>query len=260
MSREGPLAKMVDDDGVRAALPRRLIDVASRCVPVIGTDGFVELFQELIGATGAAQVIAFAYAPGEALCLLSRNFGPGGGRTLVADYANGWFREDPLVGRVLAMGDGDCGVERLESIASELSPAYLAKFFGQPRFGSKVAVLVAQDSLRMVLSFYCDEPAEAGAFGAFDAIEESVFLLVGRLLATHFAKPTASDTPAPLAILSERERQVCLSMLAGRKADAIANDIGVKPSSIVTYRRRAYDKLGISSRSQLLSICRPRRR
>ena len=244
------------DGVIKSALPRRLVDVASECVPAIGTVPFVDLFQKLVGETGAGQVIAFAYGSDPPECLLSRNF-VSGGQTLTADYVEGWWREDPLIARVLALEDGDCVVARLEDVRGELSAAYLAKFFGDPGFRTKVAVLVAQDPLRMVLSFYCKGDATFLPLTPFDVIEESVFRLIGRLLATHFRKVGAFTVPIPLAILSERERQVCLGMLVGRKAETIADDMGVKPSSIVTYRRRAYEKLGISSRSQLLSICRP---
>ena len=45
-------------------------------------------------------------------------------------------------------------------------------------------------------------------------------------------------------------------MLAGKKAEIIAEEIGIGPSGVVTYRQRAYQKLGISSRGQLLFISR----
>lgn len=49
---------------------------------------------------------------------------------------------------------------------------------------------------------------------------------------------------------------MCLGVLAGRKAEVIAHELGVAPTSVVTYRRRAYDKLGIASRGELFAICR----
>ncbi|NLW05604.1 MAG: helix-turn-helix transcriptional regulator, partial [Pseudomonadaceae bacterium] len=59
----------------------------------------------------------------------------------------------------------------------------------------------------------------------------------------------------PLAFLSERERQVCAAVLQGKKSETIAYELEVAPSSVVTYRKRAYDKLGISSRAQLFALC-----
>lgn len=56
-------------------------------------------------------------------------------------------------------------------------------------------------------------------------------------------------------MLSARERAVCLGILAGRKAELIAGDIDVAASTVVTYRKRAYAKLGINSRAALFAIC-----
>ncbi|MCY0151317.1 LuxR C-terminal-related transcriptional regulator [Hoeflea alexandrii] len=36
----------------------------------------------------------------------------------------------------------------------------------------------------------------------------------------------------------------------------IAGELGLSPATIVTYRRRAYGKLGISSRGDLFALCR----
>lgn len=51
--------------------------------------------------------------------------------------------------------------------------------------------------------------------------------------------------------LSLREAQVLAHILAGSDQNAIAREIGVEVSTIVTYRRRGYAKFGIRSRSEL---------
>ncbi|MFO1216978.1 MAG: LuxR C-terminal-related transcriptional regulator [Burkholderiaceae bacterium] len=54
---------------------------------------------------------------------------------------------------------------------------------------------------------------------------------------------------APL--LSQRESAVCARIACGISADGIAADLGVAPSTVVTLRKRAYAKLGLSSRLAL---------
>jgi DNA-binding NarL/FixJ family response regulator len=49
---------------------------------------------------------------------------------------------------------------------------------------------------------------------------------------------------------------VCEAVLAGKKSETIAHDLTIAPSSVVTYKKRAYDKLGICSRAQLFALCR----
>lgn len=54
--------------------------------------------------------------------------------------------------------------------------------------------------------------------------------------------------------LTERERKVCALALAGVSIEGSAYELGIKKSSIITYRRRAYARLGISSLNELFLI------
>jgi DNA-binding CsgD family transcriptional regulator len=55
--------------------------------------------------------------------------------------------------------------------------------------------------------------------------------------------------------LSDRERAVCARALRGLTVEGIALDLGVKPSTVATLRRRAYAKLNISSLNELFALC-----
>jgi DNA-binding NarL/FixJ family response regulator len=61
-------------------------------------------------------------------------------------------------------------------------------------------------------------------------------------------KALTSDTP--------REAQVCQGILLGKKAELIAHDLRVSVTTVATYRQRAYQKLGISSKGALFALCR----
>ena len=241
------------------SLTGRLMDAVSDCVPAIGSEEFTELFIEIVRLTGARQVAAFAYRPEEVSCLLHRNFlSEDKGATLAATYLDGWFRDDPLFERAMSMTENDCAVERLEDLLPRISSRYWTTFFGAPGFRTKVAVVVAQDSLRMVLNLYFGGDIADHSSQLPDRVGSATYRLIGKTLATHFLRLNQPELPLPLTVLSERERQVCIGMLAGKKAEIIAGEIGIGPSSVVTYRQRAYQKLGISSRGQLFSICRSR--
>lgn len=239
------------------SLAEPLIDAISDCVPTIGTYDFTERFLHVVRSTGAGQVTAFAYEPETANCLLSRNFlSEDKGGTLAAAYVDGWFRDDPLFESAMAMGENDCAVERLEDLLPRISSRYFAMFFGAPGFRTKVAVLVAQGSLRMVLNLYFEGNITDRSARLPERGTPGLYRLIGTTIATHFLRLNLPEFPLPLTVLSERERQVCIGMLAGKKAEIIAEEIGIAPSSVVTYRQRAYQKLGVSSRGQLFSICR----
>jgi DNA-binding CsgD family transcriptional regulator len=55
--------------------------------------------------------------------------------------------------------------------------------------------------------------------------------------------------------LSRRELDVLCGVLEGRTAQEIGELMGVKASSVVTYQKRAYRRLGISSQRQLFALC-----
>jgi DNA-binding CsgD family transcriptional regulator len=52
--------------------------------------------------------------------------------------------------------------------------------------------------------------------------------------------------------LTRREAQVCSRILSGFAVEAIAADLGIRPESVATYRKRAFQRMGIGSRHQLL--------
>ncbi|MEC3947813.1 helix-turn-helix domain-containing protein [Sphingobium sp. HWE2-09] len=53
--------------------------------------------------------------------------------------------------------------------------------------------------------------------------------------------------------LTDRERIVCGYTLAGYTAEGISLILGIGISTIVTYRRRAYSRLGVSNANQLIA-------
>ena len=61
-------------------------------------------------------------------------------------------------------------------------------------------------------------------------------------------------TRAPLAALTPREREVCCRILSGLSSEAISQELGISLHSTLTYRKRAYQRLGISSQGELFGI------
>lgn len=55
--------------------------------------------------------------------------------------------------------------------------------------------------------------------------------------------------------LSPREVDVCAMILQGVSSEGIALEIGISKTSVVTYRKRPYTKLGITTQSELFATC-----
>jgi DNA-binding CsgD family transcriptional regulator len=54
--------------------------------------------------------------------------------------------------------------------------------------------------------------------------------------------------------LSKRERQVCSRAVAGKSIEGTALDLNIRRTSVITYRQRAYQKLGISRHNELVAL------
>jgi DNA-binding CsgD family transcriptional regulator len=54
--------------------------------------------------------------------------------------------------------------------------------------------------------------------------------------------------------LSKRECEVCTRAAIGKTIEKTALELDIKPSSVITYRQRAYQKLGIRSQSELVAL------
>jgi DNA-binding CsgD family transcriptional regulator len=83
-------------------------------------------------------------------------------------------------------------------------------------------------------------------------------------LSLHFRTQDVAQASSPLSLheiearlratfpaLTAREVAVCALSLTGVTAVGIGLELGIKPTSVLTYRRRAYDRLNISSVHQL---------
>lgn len=215
-----------------------------------GGDDFLPRVLTLVEWMGASQLMIFEMVDTHVVCLLSRNYSRlRTGELLARRYMDGWFREDPLLPELMRIPEGQTSLRRMGDIVSAMSPEYLDIFFNQPGLAGKTTVLAAGSTRRMMVNFYHNE---AGG----PEPDEALLSLVARMVLVHYEAGPASSYPACLAALSERERQVCLGVLDGKKTEMIAGELGLSPATIVTYRRRAYEKLGISSRGGLFALCR----
>jgi DNA-binding CsgD family transcriptional regulator len=70
----------------------------------------------------------------------------------------------------------------------------------------------------------------------------------------HLALSATAPVPVEdraLAALSHRERQVVDTILAGRTAKEAGRLLGLSPTSVATYRQRAFQKLGVRRQIEL---------
>ena len=111
------------------------------------------------------------------------------------------------------------------------------------------------------------------AHGCFneDDVEElvGVATLLARCIARHYAcdpggvaslRDSVSEGVQDLgARLTAREREVLTRILDGVTVNRIAEDLKLRPTTVATYRMRAYEKLGVASRQELFATVLRRR-
>lgn len=142
--------------------------------------------------------------------------------------------------------------------------AYRDACYGRPHVSERVALLL-QPAPRIWLSLNFYRDRSHGDFPPADIARlESVAPLLAQSARQHYAlhaRHGADVSPLVLARLlahcpdlSKRELDVVRGVLAGHDGAAIAEAMGIAPSSVATYRKRAYRRLGIHSQHQLFAL------
>ncbi|MBR1133109.1 helix-turn-helix transcriptional regulator [Bradyrhizobium iriomotense] len=196
---------------------------------------------------------------GAAHCLLDAGNIPIGG-DLGAAYAGQFHESDPNRD-ALFEGEGGAPI-MLPAFAPRMYGARYRKiFFQDSGIVDKCAAAIWTGDTCFYVNFY-----RIAAQGRFSAAQrerlEAIAPAIAASVARHFQEKATSDqslaalfaTRPPLSALTPREQEVCRRILAGFSSEAISQGLGISLHSTLTYRKRAYERLGISSQSELFAI------
>lgn len=247
-----------------AQVDGRLLDDAGALIDALGSAGFDDAVgQVLDDAAAIDQFIIFAVPDtGEAECLYAWNRAA---PALVCDladrYVRGGFhhRDDALTALRHPQGPR----LRLVGSADIFDADYRRVFFDAPGLGGKLSVLSEAPGRTLYVNFY-----KSAREAAFSEREVTNLCAVTGMVAkgilrhramTRHARPDAAAVRALLArhgnALTGRELDVCARIVTGYTSEAIGLDLGISESSVATYRKRAYAKLGICSQHDLFALC-----
>jgi len=147
--------------------------------------------------------------------------------------------------------------------------AYREICYERPNFREKISLWRRRSDGFVVVSMFRKADAKPFSSRELDAIRDCgriLFPIIDKhqsLTLKHGARPRPGETVlqnietklAALPVsLPPRQLAVCSRTLIGMTAKGIARDLGVKTSSVVTHRRRAYERLGISTGSELARL------
>ncbi|HSW07324.1 helix-turn-helix transcriptional regulator [Aquabacterium sp.] len=141
-------------------------------------------------------------------------------------------------------------------LAAQISDAgYRSACYDSAGLQERVSLLIPCGERWVFVNTYrqqqCTLPLDAAVNG-LRAHAPALAAATRRHLALVAAMPPVHNEPAdPLAALSRREREVVEQILAGRSAKEAGKLLGLSPTSVATYRQRAFDKLGVRRQVEL---------
>ncbi len=262
------------------AAPLRSTITLADAIRTIGTPTFPLTFAGLLATQFQAdQTIVFkAGGPGPIRTMLAQNLRDGAGhaRSLAERYTAGLWARDPQgqsLSPVPRGGTRDIILRatRAEEIADG---EYRHCLFAEPRLGAKAALIVRTPEHALYVNLYRGVERTPFAPGELAAVGRACDELVA-LLERHFALAGDDTTDEPGAVrraieaaeceggrapLSAREAAVCTRIVAGCSTEAIGIDLGVSRHSVISYRRRAFEKLGIATQRELFTLVLRRHR
>jgi DNA-binding CsgD family transcriptional regulator len=186
--------------------------------------------------------------------------------TIAQAYARQYFRNDPARRTTWDFHTAQhVALSHLRSCDLSYS-SYRRECYDKPGIIERLSVTCGSGDCVDSLNFY--RTHQEGPFEAADydiAIETTALLLpfirrhraivespaVNRAETLQRFSQRLQDLPSRLA---QREIEVCARALIGMSVEATALDLGIRPTSISTYRQRAYQKLGISSQNELFAL------
>lgn len=187
-------------------------------------------------------------------------------------YARDFYRKDALqalIGRYPASFEAPPVIVHRQSLADIEDAEYRAQCYECIGIGDRVSILVRVGrSQSLAVNLYRDQ--SAGNFSDAD-VDYLVNLapLIASCAARHYALDIDGESNFRGAVTDEladlcpqltlREREVVQRILDGATAERIADDLHIRPTTVITYRARAYEKLGVSTRRELFAAMMRRR-
>lgn len=235
----------------------------TRLVDHVDDDCFDEVLLGILQEKGPAiEVNGFLYAANDhkprPVSWCGR---PAGTAIRVDRYAGRYHRFDPTLRSLRQMHGRDATLVEVLRADRIDDVAYRRLCFENPAFSQKISVAHA-DALGewTILNMYMSDP-DVGhdtvrRMAAFGSLVAPFLRRRGRGLARGMGEPADERVGRRLQrrfpMLTERERSVCALTMIGKSSGEIASALGIRPGTVITYRRRAYERLGISSAASLV--------
>ncbi len=245
------------------ATPSAIDPGAADAVLAIGRPQFPQtLMASLRRAAGVDHCMVFSFdEAGAARCRLDLGAIPTG-HELGAAYSGHYHRADPNRD-VIFEGRARGAPILLPTFAPQMyGRPYRKLFFEESGIVDKFATALWAGGTCFYLNFYRIRCSGGFRRPQLERLRQAAPAL-SAAVARHLDSVATPQRPAladlfathpALAALTAREREVCLRILSGQSSEAISAELAISIHSTLTYRRRAYARLGISSQNELFAL------
>jgi DNA-binding CsgD family transcriptional regulator len=251
------------------SLPATTLAAFGKVVPELGTPHFdAVLLAAIESAVAVDSMATVTFQPETGL----RTLGVGSRRNLA--HARSWthayvslhHRLDPNFAEIVRRRRGV--LVRRHDPGRLASRVYQERFFGRSGAVDKVAYVWWTNGVGYYANLYRLDPSPPFS-DADAACLRNLAPMVASLYSAHDARlrlkaARHSGSPERLAEtvvsalgvrLSTRERDVLSRTLLGLRTEGVSLELGIKPTTVITLRKRAYAKLGIASHAELFALC-----
>lgn len=226
----------------------------------IGDNDFGDrLLTTLRAACEADQVLAFVFSPERSprLLVCAGSVDPGIAAACAADYVGSLYLLDPHYPTIRRTGGEVARFDYADRSGDHFATAFL------DRLGASDAMGIALGHGQVVCSLILVRREGQVFAPAHRWLLHQIAGVVMASLYKHFSYVHALGghnefvmdrvlAEAPLfAGLTPRERVVCLGILTGYTSESIGINLAISVNSVLTYRKRLYEKLNISSQNEL---------
>ena len=238
--------------------------VYERLLGAIGTAGFGSVVRDsVMSLTAGARRIYLFEATGREDSSLQYFFGEPGLVDVFPAYRRWFLRQDPVCDAYQAApACSDVALQRIRPPAIA-SPDFRRRIFDDAGIIERISVIQRGSDAWRVMNvsrhvsdgYFSDE--ELGALVGLACLALPMLPLNRQ----RGAGPLPLTVPAleerfanQFETLTARERQVCARAAIGMSVDATAMDLGIARTSVLTYRRRAYQRLKVTSPFELCAL------
>lgn len=240
------VAELIDPD-----VGRQIMEAAG------AADVGVRLLAAAQSIASVEEVFAYSKAGEAPPRLLASASGLADCPSRVATYLERFHVEDPILG-VLGASQPGFGLSRRVRAEDIQGRDYRSLCFDRPGFVDKLCFAWRRPGGWRLVSFYRTSER--------DGLEALRLAALANVALTSLAQNEAAALERQRPIcdrletrlerafpsLPRRELQVCAATLSGVSAPALARRLGISVGSVLTYRQRAYRRLGVNQASDLL--------